>query len=134
MTLPLPANCLNFYGDSFYSVVKQFCGDEAVELLKFQLIDSSMNLLEVDDIFSILNFESDRTTALKEKLGVPGKDEFGHYSFFVMPGIRLKLNKFIQALRSLIPCTDSPTTTKSFTISSDLIQRYPFFDRYYMLL
>ena len=91
MTFPLPANSLYLYADSFYNVVKQFCGDEAVELLKFQLIDTSMNLLEVDDIFSILNFESDRTAALKEKLGLPCKDEFGNYSFFVMPGIRLKI-------------------------------------------
>ena len=94
MTFPLPANSLYLYADSFYNVVKQFCGDEAVELLKFQLIDTSMNLLEVDGIFSILNFEADRTAALKEKLG--------------------------------FPCTDSSTTNKSLTISSDLIQRYPF--------
>ncbi|CAF2168973.1 unnamed protein product [Rotaria magnacalcarata] len=126
MTFPLPANSLYLYADSFYNVVKQFCGDEAVELLKFQLIDTSMNLLEVDDIFSILNFESDRTAALKEKLGLPCKDKFGNDSFFVMPGIRLKLNKFIQTLRSLLPCTDSSTTNKSLTISSNLIQRYPF--------
>ena len=41
-----------------------------MELLKFQLIDSSMNLLEVDDVFSILQFESSRMTSLKESLGV----------------------------------------------------------------
>ncbi|CAF1408727.1 unnamed protein product [Adineta steineri] len=116
MTFPLPANSLSLFGDSFYNVVKQFCGVEAVKLLKFQLIDTSMDLLEVDDVFSILQFESDQTATLKQILGVPCKDEVGNYSFFIMPGLRLKLNKFIHTLRSLLPSTDSSSTTKRFAL------------------
>ncbi|CAF1587959.1 unnamed protein product [Adineta steineri] len=116
MTFPLPANSLSLFGDSFYNVVKQFCDVEAVQSLKFQLIDTSMDLLEVDDIFSILQFESDQTATLKQILGVPCKDENGNYSFFIMPGLRLKLNKFIHTLRSLFPSTDSSSTTKRFAL------------------
>ncbi|CAF0919561.1 unnamed protein product [Adineta ricciae] len=126
MTFPLSTDFLFLCGDSFYDVVKQFCGDESVELLKFQLIDTSMSLLEVDDVFSILQFESERTATLKQTLGFPCKDKLGDYSFFVMPGIRLKLTKFIHTLRCLLTCADPLTTTKTLTISSDLIQRYPF--------
>ncbi|CAF4499961.1 unnamed protein product [Rotaria magnacalcarata] len=72
--------------------------------------------------------ESDRTVALKELLGVSGKDQVGNYSFFVMPGIRLKIAKFIRLLRSLLPSTNSSSqsTIKTSTISSDLLQQYPF--------
>ncbi|CAF2109437.1 unnamed protein product [Rotaria magnacalcarata] len=72
--------------------------------------------------------ESDRTVALKELLGVSGKDQVGNYSFFVMPGIRLKIAKFIRSLRSLLPSTNSSSqsTIKTSTISSDLLQQYPF--------
>ncbi|CAF1108688.1 unnamed protein product [Rotaria sordida] len=111
MTFPLPANSLYLYGDSFYNVVKQFCGDEAVELLKFQLIDTSMNLLEVDDVFSILNFESDRTAALKEKLGVPCKDEFGASSL-IFP----KHHKQSQQIHQL------PTMITTTTITEQIIE------------
>ncbi|CAF4907125.1 unnamed protein product, partial [Rotaria magnacalcarata] len=45
-----------------------------------------------------------------------------------MPGIRLKLEKFIRSLRSLIPSIDSSSssTTNALTISSELVQQYPF--------
>ncbi|CAF1547372.1 unnamed protein product, partial [Adineta ricciae] len=126
VTFSLPADSLFLSGSLFYDIVKQFCQEEAMELLKFQLIDTSMSLLEVDDVFSILYFESDQTTILKERLAFPYKDEFGNDSFFVMPGVRLKLNKFIHALRLLLPCDFTSTNTKSLIISSDLVQEYPF--------
>ncbi|CAF2067550.1 unnamed protein product, partial [Rotaria magnacalcarata] len=87
-----------------------------------------MNLIEIDDVFSILQFESDRTLPLKEILGISVKNKQDNYSFFIMPGIRLKLEKFIQSLRSLIPSIDSSSssTTNALTISSELVQQYPF--------
>ncbi|CAF2973604.1 unnamed protein product [Rotaria sp. Silwood2] len=130
MNYLLPSNALSLRGDSFHYIVEKFCGEEVVELLKFQLIDSSVDLLNIDDVFFILQFESDRTTSLKEILGFPVKNKNNSYSFFVMPGIRLKLEKFIRSLRSLISPNDSSSsssssTSKPLTISSDLIQRYP---------
>ncbi|CAF4734806.1 unnamed protein product, partial [Rotaria sp. Silwood2] len=103
MNYLLPSNALSLRGDPFRYIVEKFCGKEVVELLKFQLIDSSVDLLDIDDVFFILQFESDRTTSLKEILGVPVKNKNNSYSFFVMPGTRLKLEKFIRSLRSLIP-------------------------------
>lgn len=129
MNYLLPSNALSLRGEPFHHIVEEFCGKEALELLKFQLIDSSINLLGIDDVFSILQFESARTVSLKEILGVPVKNANNNYSFFVMPGIRLKLERFIRSLRSLIPSTDSSSssssTVKPLTISSDLSERYP---------
>ncbi|CAF3370246.1 unnamed protein product [Rotaria socialis] len=87
-----------------------------------------MNLIEIDDVFSILQFESDRTLPLKEILGISVKNKQDNYSFFIMPGIRLKLEKIIRSLRSLIPSIDSlsSSTTNALTISSELVQQYPF--------
>jgi hypothetical protein len=128
MNFLLPTNALSLRGDCFYCMVDEFCGPEALELLKFQLINSSTDLLEIDDVFSILQIESDRTTSLKEILGVPINNQSGSYSFYVMPGIRLKLERFIRSLRCLVlPIeSSSSSTTTPLTIPSELLQRYPF--------
>lgn len=123
----LPTNALSFRGDSFYSMIEQFCGKPVIDLLKFQLIDNSMSLIEIDDPFFILQFESDRTKPMKELLGIPCTDEHGNSSFFVMPGIRLKLEKLIRSVRDLdTPITQPSVVPKSITISSELVGKYPF--------
>ncbi|CAM4921707.1 unnamed protein product [Rotaria socialis] len=128
MNFILPLDVLSLRGDSFYDVVEEFCGKEVVELPKFQMINSSVDLIEVDDAFSILQIDSHQTTSIKEFLGVTGKDNNGKYSFFVMPGIRLKLEKFTRSLRTFLSSTGSSSSLniKSLTISSELLQRYPF--------
>ena len=130
MNYTLPTNALSLKGNSFHHIVEEFCGKEVVELLKFQLIDSSIDLIDIDDVFSMLQLESDRTILLKEILGVSVQDKTNGDSFFVMPGIRLKLERFIRSLRSLSSPIDpssssSSSSVKSLTISSDLVERYP---------
>jgi hypothetical protein len=109
MNFSLPNDALSFCGDSFRLMIEQFCGKEVLDLLQYQLIDNSMTLIEINDPFFILQFESDRTTSIKEALGISCTDEHGNYSFFVMSGIRLKLEKLIRSLRELI----TPTTASS---------------------
>ncbi|CAF4929660.1 unnamed protein product [Rotaria socialis] len=89
MNFILPLDVLSLRGDSFYDFVEEFCGKEVVELPKFQMINSSVDLIEVDDAFSILQIESHQTTSIKEFLGATGKDNNGKYSFFVMPELQL---------------------------------------------
>jgi len=127
MNFLLSTDALSFRGDSFYLMIEQFCGKELVDLLQLQLIDNSMSLIETSDPFFILKFESDRTKSIKEALGISCTDEHGNYSFFVMPGIRLKLEKLIRSLRKLIaPNTRSSFMLKSLTISSELVEKHPF--------
>ena len=123
----LLTDALSFHGDSFYSMTEQFCGKEVVDLLRFQLIDSSMSLLNINDPFSILQVESDRTTSVKESLGISCTDEHGKYSFFVMPGIRLKLEKLIRSLRDIdVLLNQSSIMFACLTIPSKLVDKYPF--------
>jgi hypothetical protein len=127
MNFSLPTDALSFRGDSFHLMIEEFCGKEVVDLLQFQLIDNSMSLIEINDPFFILQFESDQTTSIKEALGISCTDEHGNYSFFVMPGIRLKLEKLIRSLHELItPTTRSSSLLKSLTLSSELVKKYPF--------
>jgi hypothetical protein len=44
-----------------------------------------VNLIEIDDVLFILQFESDRTASLKEMLSISRKDELDNYSFFLIP-------------------------------------------------
>lgn len=127
MNFPLPSDALSFHGDCFRNMVEHFCGKEVLNLLQYQLIDNSMDLIEVNDPLSILQFESCGTATIKEALGIASTNENGDYKFFVFPGIRLKLDKLIRSLRQLSPVATSSSSawSKSLTISSELIQRYP---------
>lgn len=128
MNFPIPSSALSLRGDSFYQLIEQLCGQEAVELLRLQLIDNTVDLVQVDDVFLILQFESEQTAKLKEVLGIPNKDHLGKYSFFVLPGIRLKLEKLIRSLRRLLlPIEPSPTSmTAPVAIPPNLVQEHPF--------
>lgn len=123
----LPTDTLSFRGDSFYSMIEEFCGKLVVDLLRFQLIDSSMSLLDINDPFVILQVESDRTILVKESLEISCTDEHDKYFFFVMPGIRLKLEELIRSLRNIdASINQSSVVLESLTISSKLVEKYPF--------
>lgn len=127
MNFSLPIDAVSFRGESFYEMIEQFCGKEVVGLLQFQLIDNSMSFIETKDPFYILQFESDRTEPMKATLGISRTDEHGNYSFFVMPGIRLKVEKLVRSLNELLMPTARPSSLlKSLTLSSELIEKYPF--------
>lgn len=127
MNFSLHEDALSFNGDAFYNMVQQFCGKEVVDLLQFQFIDSSTSLIDVDDPFLVLQFESKRTTLIKENLGISCIDEHGRYLFFVLPGIRLKVEKLIRSLCNMNTSnTPSSDSLKSLTISSKIIEKYPF--------
>lgn len=126
-SFPLPRDAVSFSGDSFFSMIEQFCDKHTSDLLRFQLIDNSMSLIEINDPFLILQVESDRTTSIKESLGIHCTNEDGKYLFIVMPGIRLKLEKLIRSLRDLdISINQSSATIKTVTFSSELVEKYPF--------
>jgi len=52
MNFSLPSDALSFRGDSFRLMIEQFRGKDVLDLLPFQLIDNSMNLIEINDPFS----------------------------------------------------------------------------------
>ena len=129
MNFSLPTGALAVRGDSFFDIVRHFCGVEVLELLRFQCIESSLDLLEIDDVFSILQFESIQTVSLKELIWISSRDELGNYLFFVLPGIRLKLVKLIRSLRALLPtseCSPPASFANPLTIPSSLLKQYPF--------
>ena len=127
MTFSLPSDALFLRGDAFYTLVQDCCGSEVLELLQFQLLDSSTSFLETDDVLYILQFEFDQTVSLKDRLGISIRDDNNKYSFVVMPGIRLKLEKFVRSLRRLQHAeTFSPPTDEPLRVSSELQQQHPF--------
>ena len=128
MNLPIPIDAISACGDSFYSMVLQFCGMEVCKLLRFLRIESSMDLLETDEVFSILQLESIQTESIKELIGLSSRNQLGNYTFFVFPGIQIKLERFIHSLRSLLSISDySPLPViDPPPISADLVKRYPF--------
>jgi hypothetical protein len=57
--IKLTEDVLSFHDESFYNLVEQQCGGVVLEIMQSQDISSIDCLLEIDDIFTFLEFDSD---------------------------------------------------------------------------
>ncbi|CAF4853068.1 unnamed protein product, partial [Rotaria sp. Silwood2] len=61
---------LSFYGETFYNFVEQHCGIVVREIIQIQDISSTERLLTVDDIFALIQLDSEELITLKRKAGI----------------------------------------------------------------
>ena len=104
MNFSLPIGARAIRGDSFFDIVRHFCGVKVLESLRFQWIESSLDLLEIDDVFSFRQFES----------------------FGFREGMNLEI---IRSLRALLPtseCSPPASFANPLTIPSSLLKQYLF--------
>ena len=66
----LTEEVLSFRNDAFYNLVKQQCGDTVLEIMQAQDISSVDCLLDIDDVFSFLELDSNELIPLKKKSGI----------------------------------------------------------------
>ncbi|CAF5147551.1 unnamed protein product, partial [Rotaria magnacalcarata] len=66
----LTEQVLSFCNELFYDLVKQQCGTIALEIMQIQDISSVECILEISDIFSFLELDSDELISIKRKLGI----------------------------------------------------------------
>ncbi|CAF5218381.1 unnamed protein product, partial [Rotaria magnacalcarata] len=66
----LTEQVLSFRNELFYDLVKQQCGTIALEIMQVQDISSVECLLEISDIFSFLELDSDELISIKRKSGI----------------------------------------------------------------
>jgi hypothetical protein len=64
----LPDDVLNYRDEDFYKLVKIKCGDDVVELMKLLDISSVQSLLGIENLFSWLDFDSEKLQILKNRL------------------------------------------------------------------
>jgi hypothetical protein len=126
--IKLTEDVLSFHDESFYNLVEQQCGGVVLEIMQSQDISSIDCLLEIDDIFTFLEFDSDELIPLKRKAGIFLNN--GH--FVVKKGLVHKVDAFVKTLHSLNKQFLSSSAHHQSNNSSGLIvpeyilQKFPF--------
>ncbi|CAM4847817.1 unnamed protein product [Rotaria magnacalcarata] len=122
----LKEEVLFFRNETFYSFVKENCGDIVLEIMLAQDISSVECLLDVGNIFTFLELYSNELVPLK-KAGIILNDG----SFVVKKGILHKVEIFTRTLRVLNQQHSTSSLSRSnnssdLIIPEDLVQKFPF--------
>ncbi|CAF4833561.1 unnamed protein product, partial [Rotaria sp. Silwood2] len=90
----LPDDIFSYTDTQFYDIVKRIVGESAAELLEIQSIRSPDSLLQIPDVFAILNIKCAALNSLKEKICLKSDDDL----YIVKPGIKSLMNYFCELI------------------------------------
>ena len=90
----LPDDIFSYTDTKFYDVVKRIVGESAADLLEIQSIRSTDLLLQIPDVFAILNIKCSALNSLKEKICLRTDDDL----YIVKPGIKSLVNYFYELI------------------------------------
>ncbi|CAM4842206.1 unnamed protein product [Rotaria magnacalcarata] len=119
---------LSFREESFYNFIEQQCGSVVREIMQVQDISSVDCLLEIGNIFTFLQLDSEELTPIKRKAGIFLNDG----RFILKKGLMYKVEMFINNLRSLNQRNTTYADHRNSNSSSDIIltecllERLPF--------
>ena len=120
--LVITDDVLLYHDVEFYRLIQRTCGDVVVEMMKAQEISSVDSLLRNENIFSFFDFDSDDLLTLKAKIGIYLNDG----SFKIKPGITIKIEKLVHALRSFHGTPPALTSSTDTILSATFLQNFPF--------
>lgn len=117
---------LSFRNDTFYNLVEEQCGTVVVEIMQAQDISSVDCLLDINNIFTFLELNSDELIPLK-KAGILLNDG----RFVVKKGIIHKVETFLSTLHRLnrqhsTSSYDNSDNNPDLIIPEQLLQKFPF--------
>ncbi|CAF4288308.1 unnamed protein product [Rotaria sp. Silwood2] len=127
-TTNLTEEVLSFRNDAFYNLVEEQCGSVALEIMKAQDISSVECLLEINNIFTFLELDSDDLIHLKRKAGI----YINGGSYMLKKGIIYRVENFLRSLRtlnqqySIANLHHNSFASSDVIISNDVLQRFPF--------
>ncbi|CAM4840137.1 unnamed protein product [Rotaria magnacalcarata] len=120
---------LLFRNEAFYDLVEEHCGSTVLEIIQAQDISSVDCLLDVRNIFTFLELDSNELIPLKKKAGIVLNDG----SFIIKKGIMYKVDVFTRSLYRLNEqhLTDSfqhfnSNGSTGLIIPEILVQKFPF--------
>lgn len=90
----LPDDIFSYTDTQFYEVVKRIVVEGAAELLEIQSIRSPDSLLQIPDVFAILDIKCAALNSLKEKICLKSDDDL----YLVKPGIKSLMNYFYELI------------------------------------
>ena len=123
----LTEEVLSFRNDAFYNLVKQQCGDTVLEIMQAQDISSVDCLLDIDDVFSFLELNSDELIPLKTKSGIL----LSNGRFVIKQGIIHKVEVFLRTLHTFnrqhsTSFHHNSNNSCDLIVPEHLLQRFPF--------
>jgi hypothetical protein len=118
---------LSYRNDAFYNLVEQECGTVVVEIMQAQDISSVDCLLDINNIFTFLELDSDELTPLKRKAGILLNDG----RFVVKKGIIYKVEAFLDTLHRLhrqhsTSYHHNSDNSSDLIVPEKLLQKFPF--------
>ena len=90
----LPDDIFSYTDTKFYDVVKRIVGESVADLFEIQSIRSIDLLLQIPDVFTILNIKCSALNSLKEKICLKTDDDL----YIVKPGIKSLMNYFYELI------------------------------------
>ncbi|CAF5143466.1 unnamed protein product, partial [Rotaria sp. Silwood1] len=68
-TSRLPQDVLTYTDKQFYDFIKNFCGQDASDLLSIQAIRSVDSFLSIQDVYSVFELDSDDVKDIQKQCG-----------------------------------------------------------------
>lgn len=113
-TSRLPKDVLNYADKQFYDFVKNFCGQDASDLLSIQAIRSVDSFLSVQNVYSIFELDSDDVKDIQKQCGFQKRN--GTYT--VRPGIKSTLDHFCALMKEMKKRAEKMKKIQSVSIQS----------------
>jgi hypothetical protein len=121
----LPDDVLSYHDDVFYDLVRERCGETVEEMFKWQKIRSVQSLLRIEDVFDLMNYDSDDLKTMKQKVGF--RLCTGKYQ--IKCGILTDVDSFLQGLKYVNDIASEATSIHrdedNSAISPDLLRKHP---------
>ena len=126
-SIDLTEEALSFHNAAFYNLVKQQCDDTVLEIMQVQDISSADCLLDIDDVFSFLELDSEELIPLKKKSDVLLSDG----RFVIKKEIIHKDEVFLRTLHTLnrqhsTSFHHNSSNSWDLIVSEHLLEKFPF--------
>lgn len=125
--ISLTEDVLSFRDEAFYHLIEQYCGSIVLEIIQAQDISSVECLLNIDNIFTFLELDSDELIQLKRRAGVI----LNNGGFVVKKGVVFKFETLLNTLRNLRQRYSTPShhnfnNIDDFVVPEQLLFEFPF--------
>jgi len=122
----LPNDIFSLKGNAFYKLVQTQCGDEVMELVRYQCVSSAYSLLySPSDLFDCIHLNSSDPRLIDMKQKVAFLMDDGTWKIKI--GIQDQVDSFMIALRARLWNDQQPVPppAEDLVISADLLSSFP---------
>ncbi|CAF4170964.1 unnamed protein product [Rotaria sp. Silwood2] len=120
----LPSDILNYRDDNFYQLVKERCGKDMVEFMGILGISSVQSLLGVENLFSWLEFNSEKLHLIKNKLAFQHDNGFTEVKWGVRNSLECLIRDLQRVNDNYQDIKELMSSNENMILSSLLLQKH----------